>query len=117
MDVGYKLDKPVALSCPECGGTLRRDKIGPLTQYVCHIGHVLSPEAAFVAQFAALEWRLAGSLALLNERAELCRQLAELARSRNEDDTKFRECEKQTLERADRLRKLLADEWQQPVME
>ncbi len=65
--------------------------------------------------FAALETRLAGALALLNERAELCRQLADDARSRHEDDGKFRAAERQCLERAEHLQKLLSVEWEQPM--
>jgi hypothetical protein len=81
MPEGYVLDKPFSLSCPECGGVLREEHRA-IRQFRCHIGHVLTAETVLVAQFAEWEKKLAGAMALLNERAELCQQMAEDARNR-----------------------------------
>jgi two-component system chemotaxis response regulator CheB len=106
-------DRPQTLSCPECGGTLTKQTVGGLLQHRCHIGHVLSAEAMFDAQFAMLELRLGSCMALLNERAELCRQMAEAARTEGRGADLFEGAEKESLARADVLRRLLESEWAQ----
>lgn len=73
----YRLDRPTTLTCPECGGALRQDEDGPLLRYTCHIGHVLTAEAMFVAQADRIEFLATAFLAILNERAELCRKMLE----------------------------------------
>src|SRR5437763_3593254 len=89
MPDGYALEKPLSLSCPECGGVLRPDDQGDIRRYRCHIGHILTGETVLAAQFDLLEVRIASCLALLNERAELCNQLAADARTRAEDPAPF----------------------------
>lgn len=73
----YTLNRPGHLTCPECGGALTRIEDGPVPKYVCHIGHVLTGEAMISAQAERIESLLGNSLAMLNERRELCRQLLE----------------------------------------
>jgi two-component system chemotaxis response regulator CheB len=75
MSEDYVLDRPTSLTCPECGGALAKVETGPITKYVCHIGHVLSGEAMLDAQAERIEVSLTNALAILNERRELCRQL------------------------------------------
>jgi two-component system, chemotaxis family, protein-glutamate methylesterase/glutaminase len=77
MNDGYTLNRPAALACPECGGTLRVDRDGPVLRYVCHIGHVLTGEAMLVAAADRIEHQATGLLAMLNEQRELYRQLIE----------------------------------------
>src|SRR5215468_7998497 len=89
MPDGYVLDKPLSLSCPDCGGVLRPDNRAGIRQFRCHIGHVLTAETTLVAQFTVLEKKLAGSLALLNERAELCQQMGEDARKDGDGTSLF----------------------------
>lgn len=117
MPDGYVLDKPLSLSCPECGGVLRPDDHGDIKQFRCHIGHVLTAESVLVAQFSALEIKLAGSMALLNERAELCRQMAEHARKAGDGATAFEAAAREALARAEIIKRLLEDEWVQPLGE
>jgi two-component system, chemotaxis family, protein-glutamate methylesterase/glutaminase len=74
---GYTLNRPPALTCPECGGTLLVDGSGPIRRYICHIGHILTGEAMLVAQTQRIEHLATGLLAALNEQRELCRQLIE----------------------------------------
>lgn len=75
----YRHDKPSALTCPDCGGALRRDALGTLTRFSCHIGHVYTAEVMAEAQSVSLERAIEMALRALNERTELCRQQAEAA--------------------------------------
>jgi two-component system chemotaxis response regulator CheB len=115
MPDGYVLAKPFSLSCPECGGVLRPEQRTGIRQFRCHIGHVLSAETVLVAQFAVLEKRLAGAMAQLNERAELCQRMAEDARNRGDGANAFEAAAREALARAEIIKKLLEDEWIQPL--
>lgn len=115
MPDGYVLDKPFSLSCPECGGVLRPERRAGIKQFRCHIGHVLSAETVLVAQFAFLEKKLAGVMALLNERAELCQQMADDARQQGDGASAFEAGAREALARAEIVKKLLEDEWVQPL--
>src|SRR5215475_5889782 len=117
MPDGYVLDKPFSLSCPECGGVLRPDDRAGIKQFRCHIGHVLSAETVLAAQFARLEKKLAGAMACLNERAELCQRMAEDARQRGDGANAFEAAAREALARAEIIKKLLEDEWVQPLGE
>jgi two-component system chemotaxis response regulator CheB len=75
MSEEFVLDRPTALTCPECGGALAKVEGEPLPKYVCHIGHVLTGEAMLEAQAERIEATLTSGLAMLNERRELCRQI------------------------------------------
>ena len=116
MTAGYTLDEPVALTCPDCGGALRRAELGTLTQFRCHIGHVYTAEVMAAAQFAALEWTLAAALRSLSERGELCRQMADNARSAGHADAaaRWETAMREARERSGVLRQLLEKEWTRP---
>lgn len=115
MPEGYVLDKPLSFTCPECGGVLREERRAGIRQFRCHIGHVLSAETVLVAQFAVFEKKLAGAMAALNERAELCQRMAEDARNRGDGANAFEAAAREALARAERIKKLLEDEWIQPL--
>jgi two-component system chemotaxis response regulator CheB len=117
MPDGYVLDKPFSLSCPECGGVLREERPAGIRQFRCHIGHLLSAETVLVAQFALLEKKLAGVMALLNERADLCQRMAEDARQQADGATAFEAAAREALARAEIIKELLEDEWVQPLGE
>ena len=116
MTADYKLDDPVAVTCPDCGGALRRTELGTLTQFRCHIGHVYTAEVMVAAQFAALEWSIEAAMRSLSERGDLCRQMADKARGAGETDV----AENWTLamheakERTGMMRELLEKEWTHP---
>jgi two-component system chemotaxis response regulator CheB len=116
MTAEYKLDQPVAITCPDCGGALCRTERGTLTQFRCHIGHVYTAEVMMAAQFAAMEVSLGAAMRSLNERGELCRQMAEKSRTTKTPlagaqwDAAMREAK----ERASVLRQLLETEWTHP---
>ena len=111
MSEEYRLDRPTALTCPECGGALARQKDGTLLQFHCHIGHVLSAETMLAAQFDVLEAKLAACLRALNERAELCKEMSEAARLQGQDSALFEAARAEALERAKILKELLEKEW------
>jgi two-component system chemotaxis response regulator CheB len=110
MTAEYRLDRPVALTCPECGGALRPRREGTLLQFECHIGHVLTAEVMLEAQFNVLEIKLAAAMVALNERAELCRQLEELTPG-GEDADALQAAKQEALERAAILKDVLESEW------
>jgi hypothetical protein len=55
--------------------------------------------------------------ALLNERAELCQQMAEDARNQGDGASAFEAAAREALARAEIIKKLLEDEWIQPLGE
>ncbi len=112
MTEEYRLDRPTALTCPECGGALRAEHIGNLLQFRCHIGHILSADAMLESQFKLLETKLAAALVALKERAELCRQLSE-AEILGADIAALDATRAEALERAKIVKRLLESEWRQ----
>ena len=116
MTADYKLDDPIALICPDCGGSLRRTELGTLTQFSCHIGHIYTAEVMVPAQFAAMEWSLAAAMRSLIERGELCRQMAEKAQAAGDDQyaSQWTAAADEARERAVALRDLLEREWTHP---
>jgi len=112
----YKLDEPVAVTCPDCGGALRRKELGTLTQFACHIGHVYTAEVMLAAQFAAMEWSLGAAMRSLSERGELCRQMADKARAAGDGGCALRwtVAMHEAKERAGVMRDLLEREWMHP---
>ena len=115
MTAEYVLDRPTALSCPECNGTLKPERVGTLLQYRCHIGHVLTAETMLVVMLHEIEGKLAACLALLNEHMELCRQIGE----QGPEDGKFKAsldaAIRQARERAEMVKEMLESEWVQPA--
>ena len=111
MSENYRLDRPTALTCPECGGAVSRQQDGALLQYRCHIGHVLTAETMLAAQFDVLEAKLAACLVALNERAELCLKMSEASRAQGQESASFEAARAQALERAEVIKKLLEEQW------
>ena len=116
MTAEYKLDQPVAVTCPDCGGALRRIELGTLTQFACHIGHIYTAEVVVAAQFAAMEWSLGAAMRSLSERGELCRQMAEKAQAAGEAPValQWERAMREAKERTAGLRQLLEDKWMHP---
>ena len=112
----YRLDDPAAVTCPGCGGALRRTELGTLTQFRCHIGHVYTAEVMMAAQFAAMEWSLAAAMRALSERGELCRQMSDKSRQAGEPGlaAQWADAAQEAKERAGALSALLENEWSHP---
>lgn len=117
MTAEYKSDRPVAVTCPGCGGALRRTELGTLTRFGCHIGHVYTAEVVAAAQFAPLEGSLKAAMRSLGERGELCRQMADKARASGGAPAAARwdAAAREAKERTVVLRRLLEEEWTHPA--
>ena len=81
MKASSRLKIPNALTCPECGGSMRHTTIGSMIEFDCHTGHRFTSDVVADAQLAGLELATETLVRRLNERAELCRLMAERARS------------------------------------
>jgi two-component system chemotaxis response regulator CheB len=111
MSRGFTLEQPVAITCPDCGGALKRAESGTLVQFTCHIGHRYSLEVMLAAQFVAMEQFLGSALRSLNERTELCRLMALYD---DQDAGLWSSAQHQAREKASVLREILACEWLEP---
>lgn len=75
-----ELERPVGLTCPECGGALRDVGETALQTYRSHTGHAFAAEELLGQQLDAVERAMFVALRVLNEHAELCRRMIEDAR-------------------------------------
>lgn len=113
MAAEFTQNTPVAVTCPDCGGALRRRELGSLTQFACHIGHIYTAEVMMAAQFLTLERFLESAMRSLGERAELCRQMADKSLPGSGEkswDAAMREAHEQ----AEPLLAILTREWIHP---
>jgi two-component system, chemotaxis family, protein-glutamate methylesterase/glutaminase len=74
-------EQPLALTCPECGGTLRKSGNGAGAQYRCHIGHIFGAGELLPAQLELIEKAFDVVQRVLNGRIELSRQMVEDSRA------------------------------------
>ena len=111
-------DKPVALTCPDCGGALAASKIDGLTQFRCHIGHDYSGEAMVAAQLAELDRFIESAMRLLNERADLCRHMAQDANDLGHVGAQsiWIKAMKEAFDMTEPLEKLLVQKWIHPAL-
>ena len=117
MTAEFTVNRPVAVTCPDCGGALRRSELGTLTQFSCHIGHVYTAEVMLAAQFLAMERFIEQAMRSLSERAELCRQMLVKLADRGATDAArdhWRQALEEALEQTDPLRKVLNRSWTHP---
>jgi two-component system chemotaxis response regulator CheB len=113
---GEKLERPLTVTCPDCGGALRRSEMGTLAKYNCHIGHTYTAEAMAAAQFDNMERIMRSAERILNERAEFCRQMAERAAAAGEVSTGeiWQSASGEALARAYTLRDFIEQDWITP---
>lgn len=119
MTAEFTLDAPVAVTCPDCGGALRRSEMGTLIQFSCHIGHVYTAEVMLAAQFLVLERFIEQAMRSLSERAELCRQmLARLDEDASAEARKqvWRDALQEAIDQTAPLRTVLTRQWLHPGM-
>lgn len=114
---GEKMDRPITITCPDCGGALRRSEVGPIVKYDCHIGHSYTAEAMAAAQFDDMEKVMRSAERILNERAEFCRQMGEKAGAGGEASggEEWHSASRQALERAYVLRDFIEQDWITPT--
>jgi two-component system chemotaxis response regulator CheB len=112
---GNKFDRPLALTCPECGGALHKSEDGTIIKFDCHIGHSYTGEVMASAQFDEMERVMRAAVRFLNERAEFCLEMAEQARLKEPDAAaQWEAASKQALDRAYKLRDLVEQDWLMP---
>ena len=116
MTDGEEFDRPVAVTCPDCGGALRRKEIGTMTEYRCHIQHVYNADVLAEAQFDQMEQLLRAAERSLNERAEVCRQMADRANASGaaDEEHRWRAAVIQAADRAHKLRDFVELDWLSP---
>ena len=114
----HSLTVPTAQTCPECGGAMREEQLGSLTQFRCHIGHVMTADVLAAAQLEMLENGISTCVRAVNERAELCREIAR-KREALGDGTSAAQW-RMAAEEADRRSRMLAEiaekPWHDPEM-
>jgi two-component system chemotaxis response regulator CheB len=117
-ETDQQFEHPVALTCPECGGAMREETVGQLTQFRCHIQHVMTAQVLASAQLEILERDLSSVLRMLNERAELCRDLARKHRAHGNGEAAalWTRAGQEATDREDAVRRMTEAEWIRPEM-
>jgi two-component system, chemotaxis family, protein-glutamate methylesterase/glutaminase len=113
----YELKRPVALTCPDCGGSVRETLVDSLPYYTCHIGHRFAAPNMDVGQFERMENALVVALRTLNERVELCRRMAETAKANGQTYStaeRWEDARREAEDRAGVLRRFLEQDWITP---
>jgi two-component system chemotaxis response regulator CheB len=113
---GQVFDRPLTVTCPECGGALRRTELGPIVKFDCHIGHSYTAEIMAEAQFGETEKIMRAAVRCLSERAEFCRLMAERSPTPGvlSDAETWRAASREALERAYAMRDLVEQDWIKP---
>jgi two-component system chemotaxis response regulator CheB len=96
-------------SCPDCGGVLY-EREQP-TEYLCRLGHRLSPESLAHRQTVAVEDALWTALRTLDEATSLAERIRDRARARGDDAVarRFDARMASSQARADRIRAVLRE--------
>lgn len=115
MTAEYTHERPVAITCPDCGGALRQSQLGTLKQFRCHIGHVYTAEVMLHGQFIVMEQSLETALRSMNERAELCRQMAEQAGPDHTAAAQWQLAVEEARDQSRSLQGLLDHVWMRPM--
>lgn len=112
----WKLTRPAAQTCPECGGAMSQESVGAMSRYRCHIGHVMTPEVLAAAQLDTLDKDLSVVLRTLNERAALCRELADKHAARGDQDAAdgWRRAAEEAERREQAIKDLTRADWDHP---
>jgi two-component system chemotaxis response regulator CheB len=118
VDQDTPMAEPVAQTCPECGGAMRAETLGTLTQFRCHIGHVMTAEVLAAAHADQLEQHASALLRNLNERAALCHDIAakHLAAGDETRSQQWRRAADEAQERETQIKKIAAWKWSHPEM-
>jgi two-component system, chemotaxis family, protein-glutamate methylesterase/glutaminase len=116
--MGYTAGQPVALTCPDCGGALRKETKGSYTQYRCHIGHTYGEAELAQAQFDVLDTSLQQSIRLLNERKNMCLDAAAAARQSNHEQEakQWDKAAEEARARFEQVERLLEANWTRPEL-
>jgi two-component system, chemotaxis family, protein-glutamate methylesterase/glutaminase len=109
-------ERPRAQICPECGGAMRREETGTLTQYRCHIGHSFTGRILAEAQLQAIDNAMEAVFRGLKERIELCRDLAAKAEQRGAQAAAqdWQSAALEARQRAEMMESLVKKPWTRP---
>ncbi len=108
-------ERPLTVTCPDCGGALIMFEVGSMIKFGCHIGHTYTAEIMATAQFEEMEKVMRAAVRFLNERAEFCLQMAEHGGVTDSDvSSDWHAASKQALDRAYKLRDLVEQDWLTP---
>jgi two-component system, chemotaxis family, protein-glutamate methylesterase/glutaminase len=109
MSDKYDLGRPVALTCPDCGGSVQETVVDSMPYYTCHIGHRYAAPNMDAGQFERMEYALAVALRSLNERVELCRRMVEMSKANGQtySTERWEEARREAEDRARVLRHFL----------
>lgn len=108
-------ERPLTVTCPDCGGALKKFEVGSIVKFGCHIGHTYTAEILATAHFEEMEKVMRAAVRFLNERAEFCLQMAEHGGPiDNEIFKSWHAASKQALDRAYKLRDLVEQDWITP---
>ena len=69
--------QPSGFGCPDCGGTLWELQDGDLIRFRCRVGHAWTANGLLAEQSEGIETALWTALRALEERAVLCRRIAD----------------------------------------
>ena len=107
-------ERPLTITCPDCGGALKKFAIGSIVKFGCHIGHTYTAEVLAAAQFEEMEKIMRAAVRFLNERAEFCLQMAEHCGVADVASDEWHAASRQALDRAYKLRDLVEQDWITP---
>lgn len=79
-----KMGRPSVFVCPECSGPLWEVRDDDALLYRCLVGHAYAPQTLLAAQGEEVERALWIALRILEERAEMHRQMAERSKNRHQ---------------------------------
>lgn len=111
---GKTFERPLTVTCPDCGGALKKHEVGSIVKFGCHIGHSYTAEIMATAQFEEIEKTMRAAVRFLNERAEFCLQMAEHGVADPDASSDWHAASKQALDRAYKLRDLVEQDWITP---
>ncbi|MFN3525584.1 MAG: chemotaxis protein CheB [Paracoccus sp. (in: a-proteobacteria)] len=112
---GRPFERPLTVTCPDCGGALKAFEVGSVIKFGCHIGHTYTAEVMAAAQFEEMEKVMRAAVRFLNERAEFCLQMAEHGGVAETDTAgDWHAASRQALDRAYKLRDLVEQDWITP---
>ncbi|QPC88901.1 hypothetical protein GA830_18750 (plasmid) [Mesorhizobium sp. NBSH29] len=103
----------MTVTCPECGGALKKFEVGSIIKFGCHIGHSYTAEIMAGAQFEEMEKVMRAAVRFLNER-RICLQMADHTRSAEHAPPPTGTPSRQALDRAYKLRDLVEQNWLTP---
>lgn len=108
-------DRPLTVTCPDCGGALKKFQLGSMLKFGCHIGHSYTADILATAQFEEMEKVMRAAVRFLNERAEFCLQMADHGGGGlSSASSEWHAASKQALDRAYKLRDLVEQDWITP---